>query len=125
MGVSAGYSPIALGTDSIGSLFSPATRAGLFTLKPTVGSVDMSGVWPVSKVLDAIGGMTKSVIDLATITNCLVSSHDASQTFTARGFEQYLSKSFFGLKIGFLDPRVWGYPAEAVKPIAQVDRQIV
>ena len=36
-----------------------------------------------------------------------------------------LSKNFQGLRVGFLDPRVWHYPAELIERIEEVDRQIV
>ena len=124
VGVSAGYSPIALGTDSVGSLISPATRAALYTLKPTPGSVDMSGIWPVSVHFDAVGGMAKSVIDLATMTDCLLESNTRN-SFQSGELVECLSKTFRGLRIGFLDPRVWHYPRELVKKIEEVDRQIV
>ena len=124
VGVSAGFSPIALGTDSIGSLTSPATRAALYSLKPTVGSVDTSGVWRVSSLFDVIGGLTKSVTDLAVITTLLVHS-DSKNGAGRNGFEQYLSRTFQGLRIGFLDPREWVYPPDVVKPIEEVNLQIV
>lgn len=124
VGVSAGYSPIALGTDSIGSLISPATRAALYTLKPTPGSVDMSGIYPVSVHFDAVGGMAKSVIDLAVITDSLLEPK-SRESYKSEKFVDCLPKTFRGLKIGFLDPRVWQYPSALVKKIEEVDRQIV
>ena len=125
VGVSAGYAPIALGTESIGSIFSPATRAALYALKPTIGSVDMSGVWPVSKVFDAVGGMTKSVSDLAAITGCLITQGHLESSLNSKKFKDVLSKDFAGLKVGFLDPEVWVYPPEVVSPIESVATQIV
>jgi amidase len=83
--MSAGYAPITLGTDTIGSLISLATRA-LYTIKPTVGSVDMARTWAVSPYHDAIGGMTKSVIDLATITAALLNP-DAKIVYLVQDFK--------------------------------------
>ena len=124
VGVSARYSPLALGTDSIGSLISPATQAALYTLKPTPGSVDMSGIWPISVHFDAVGGMTKSVIDLATVIDCL-SESNARENFKSGGLVERLSKTFRGLRIGFLDPRIWHYPLELIKGIEEANHQIV
>ena len=93
-------------------------------MKPTPGSVDMSGIWPVSIHFDAVGGMAKSVIDLASITDCLLEP-DAKKSFQTRELVDCLSKSFRGLRIGFLDPRVWHYPPELIERIEEVDRQIV
>lgn len=86
----------------------------------------MSGIWPVSVYFDAVGGMAKSVIDLATITDSLLESK-ARESFQSESRElvECLSKTFRGLRIGFLDPRVWHYPPELVEKIEEVDRQIV
>lgn len=84
----------------------------------------MSGIWPVSVHFDAVEGMAKSVIDLATITDCLLESN-ARGFFQSGDLVERLSKSFRGLRIGFLDPRVWHYPPELVEEIEEVDRQIV
>ena len=124
VGVSAGYAPIALGTDSIGSLISPATRAALYAQKPTPCSVDMSGTYPVSAHFDAVGGMAKSVIDLAAITDSLLESK-GRESHKSETLVDCLPRTFRGLKIGFLDPRVWQYPPSLVKRIEEVDRQII
>lgn len=84
----------------------------------------MSGIWPVSSQLDAVGGITKSVIDLAVLTTSLVDP-DSTKLPTPKGFEEYLSRNFQGLQIGFLDPHVWRFPPDLVPPIDAIDRQIV
>ena len=122
--MSAGSSPLALEADFVKLLISPTTRAVLYTLKPTPGSVDMSGIWPVSVHFDAVGGMAKSVIDLATITDCLLESN-ARESFLSGDLVERPSKIIRNLRIGFLDPRVWRYPPELVEEIEEVDRQIV
>lgn len=45
MGVAAGFSPLSLGTETSGSLATPSSRAGLYALKLTPGSVSIEGVW--------------------------------------------------------------------------------
>ena len=84
----------------------------------------MSQVWPVSPLFDAVGALTKSVIDLATVTNCLVST-SATEDQIPRDFREYLSRTYAGLKIGFLDHRSWCLPAYFQMPIKEVDDQIV
>ena len=84
----------------------------------------MSGIWPVSVHFDAVGGMAKSVIDLATITDCLLESN-ARESFRSGELVERLSKTFRGLRIGFLDPRVWHYPPELVEGIEEANRQMV
>ncbi|VUC33773.1 unnamed protein product [Clonostachys rosea] len=52
---------VALGTDTIGSIVGPAAHHGLFGLRPSLGSVPMSGIVPFSKrELDTVGPFTRS-----------------------------------------------------------------
>jgi amidase len=55
--VASGFSTLAIGTDTIGSLITPANRAALYALKPTVGQVPMDGIFNLSKTFDSVGGM--------------------------------------------------------------------
>ena len=60
--VAAGFSALAVGTDTIGSLITPANRAGLYALKPTVGEIPMDGIFTLSRTFDSAGGMVSSSI---------------------------------------------------------------
>ncbi|CAH0034483.1 unnamed protein product [Clonostachys rhizophaga] len=51
---------IALGTDTIGSIIGPAAHHGLFGLRPSLGSIAMSGIVPFSKELDTVGPFTRT-----------------------------------------------------------------
>ena len=124
VGVSAGYSRVSLGSDSIGSLVSSVTRAALYIIKPTVGGVDMSGLWAVSSHKDIIEGLIKSVIDLTTVTTALMKS-DTTRRFPEKGFEEYFSDTFQRLRIDFLDPREWHFSSKLCKEIDAVTEQIV
>lgn len=114
MGVSAGFSPIGLGTETDGSLVQPGARAALYTLKPTPGTTELDGVWVVSEDFDAVGAMTKSTADLALITE-LVLNQKAREALPDDGFQIFLRTDFDGLKIGFLDPAIWRWPAHIQK----------
>lgn len=63
--VAARVVPIALGTDTGGSVRIPASMCGTVGLKTTFGSVDMAGVMPLARTLDTIGPLTLSVEDAA------------------------------------------------------------
>ena len=43
--VAAGFSPLAMATETIGSIVTPSTRAGLYSLKPTTGVQDTTGLY--------------------------------------------------------------------------------
>ena len=60
-----GLAPLALGTDTGGSIRVPASFCGVHGLKPTFGRVSLEGVWPLARTLDHAGPMATSVEDLA------------------------------------------------------------
>lgn len=74
VGLAAGFAAGAVGTEADGSLILPAARAALFAIKPTVGLVSRSGVFPLSFTQDSVGPMAKSVYDMA-----LMLSHMAGE----------------------------------------------
>ena len=63
--VAAGLSPLAIGTETDGSIVCPASVCGVVGLKPTVGAVPTSGVVPISASQDSPGPMGRSVADVA------------------------------------------------------------
>ena len=63
--VAAGLSPLAVGTETNGSIVSPASVCGVVGLKPTVGLISRAGVVPISGVQDTAGPMTCCVADAA------------------------------------------------------------
>ncbi len=69
--VAAGFAPVAIGTETSGSLLSPAAQCGLVTVKPTVGLVSRAGIIPIAHSQDTAGPMTRSVADAAIMLNVL------------------------------------------------------
>ncbi len=72
--VAAGLVPLALGSDTNGSIRVPASFCGLFGLKPTYGRLSRHGTFPFVSSLDVVGPFARSVEDLAM-------SYDAMQGF--------------------------------------------
>lgn len=69
--VAAGLCAAAIGTETSGSLLSPATQNGLVTVKPTVGLVSRAGILPISHSQDTAGPLTRTVRDSAILLNVL------------------------------------------------------
>ncbi len=69
--VAAGLCAAAIGTETSGSLLSPATQNGLVTVKPTVGLISRSGIIPISHSQDTAGPLTRTVRDAAILLNVL------------------------------------------------------
>lgn len=69
--VAAGFAPLAIGTETCGSLTSPASKNGLVTVKPSVGLVSRSGVIPIVDAMDTAGPMAKNVTDAAILLKAI------------------------------------------------------
>jgi Asp-tRNA(Asn)/Glu-tRNA(Gln) amidotransferase A subunit family amidase len=67
--------PLALGTQTGGSVIRPASFCGIYGLKPTFGLIPRTGVTMQSHTLDTVGVYGRSVEDLALIADAL-SAHD-------------------------------------------------
>ncbi len=63
--VAAGTVPLALGSDTNGSIRVPASLCGTFGLKPTFGRLSRRGSYPFVHSLDHLGPLTRTVLDLA------------------------------------------------------------
>src|SRR6202008_5167278 len=63
--VAAGIVPLALGTQTLGSLIRPAAFNGVVGLKPSFGAIPRSGVHPLSPSLDHVGFFARCVDDVA------------------------------------------------------------
>ncbi|MBV9820039.1 MAG: amidase [Solirubrobacterales bacterium] len=57
--------PLALATDTGGSIRAPAGFCGTSGLKPTFAALSPAGVWPLAPTLDHVGAMTLAAVDLA------------------------------------------------------------
>lgn len=69
--VSAGLCVVSLGTDTLGSVRIPAAYNGVYGLKPTHGALSDEGLAPMSKWLDMIGPIARSVDDLSAVWTAL------------------------------------------------------
>ena len=67
--VVAGLLPFAIGTETLGSIVSPATRCGATGLRPTFGSISRSGAMVLCWSLDKAGPMSRSAEDCAIVFN--------------------------------------------------------
>jgi aspartyl-tRNA(Asn)/glutamyl-tRNA(Gln) amidotransferase subunit A len=68
--VAAGIVPLAIGTDTGGSIRIPAAYCGIVGVKPTYGLVPLDGVFPLSWSLDHAGPLARSVRDAALALAC-------------------------------------------------------
>src|SRR5690606_30835278 len=76
--------PLALGTDTNGSIRNPAARCGIVGIKPTYGRVSRSGVIPLAPTMDHVGPMTRTVDDNALALQAIMGI-DPADPITASG----------------------------------------
>ena len=72
--VAGGLVPIALGSDTNGSIRVPASLCGIYGLKPTFGRLSRAGTFPFAASLDHIGPFARNVADLAAVYDVLQGS---------------------------------------------------
>lgn len=72
--VSANLCAAAIGSETNGSIISPAVTNGIVGLKPTVGLVPRSGIIPISHTQDTAGPMTRTVTDAAIMLSAIAGS---------------------------------------------------
>jgi Asp-tRNA(Asn)/Glu-tRNA(Gln) amidotransferase A subunit family amidase len=75
--VAAGLVPLALGTQTLGSVVRPAAFNGVVGFKPSFGAIPRSGVHPLSPSLDHVGFFARRVDDVAYALSLLMGSSDS------------------------------------------------
>lgn len=116
--VAASFAPVALGTETDGSVVCPASINGLVGLKPTIGLVSRTHIVPISHSQDTAGPMAKSVRDTAMLFSAMIGSDpadaatknaDAHRKDYAAGLSD---TALQGLRIGVIRPE--GMPAHLI-----------
>ena len=96
-GLAAGFAALSVSTESDGSTVQPATRAAVYGLKATLGSIPTDGTQPITPVINCVGTMAKSPRDLASLVGILQD----------KDYRPSLTKSWKNLKVGFVDLALW------------------
>ena len=101
--VAADMAPVAIGSDTGGSIRQPAGLCGITGLKPTYGRVSRRGLVAFASSLDQIGPMARSAADCALVLET-IAGHDAgdstSLTDAVPAYTKSLEKPLTGLRIG-------------------------
>ena len=87
--VAAGLAPLAVGTETDGSIVCPASACGIVGIKPTLGLVSRTGIVPVSLAQDTAGPMTRSVADAAALLSVLAAADPADPATSPAAARDY------------------------------------
>ncbi|GAC1331847.1 MAG: amidase [Beijerinckiaceae bacterium] len=77
--VAAGLVPLALGTQTLGSVIRPAAFNGIVGLKPSFGAIPRTGIHPLATSLDHVGLFARRVDDVAYGLSLLAAVHDSDR----------------------------------------------
>lgn len=97
--VAAGMVGLALGTDTAGSVRHPASACGIVGLKPTFGTLDCAGAYPLSPTLDHVGILAPRAVDAAIALDVLQTDTDRPH----RSAVAALAAPIAGLRIGVIE----------------------
>jgi amidase len=115
--VAASMTAVAVGTETDGSIVSPASVNGLVGIKPTVGLVSRTGIVPIAQSQDTAGPMARSVADAATLLTALAGSDPADPVTVGRRAQVDYTRALDrgglrGARIGVVRNRLFGsHPA--------------
>jgi Asp-tRNA(Asn)/Glu-tRNA(Gln) amidotransferase A subunit family amidase len=96
----AGLVPFAIGTETYGSIVSPATRCGVTGLRPTYGRVTRAGAMALSWSMDKVGPICRSAEDCAIVFDAIRGMDPNDPTLIEAGF-LYRDKELSRLRIGY------------------------
>jgi len=109
--VAAGIVPVAMGSDTGGSIRIPAALCGTVGLKPTFGRVSRAGIVPHSWSLDHAGPLSCTVADSAYVLNA-IAGHDPADPGSVRAevpdFTAALAQPISGLRVGICRNHFFG-----------------
>jgi Asp-tRNA(Asn)/Glu-tRNA(Gln) amidotransferase A subunit family amidase len=109
--VAAGMVPLAIGTQTNGSIIRPGAFCGVFAMKPSHGLVSRSGILALSRTLDHPGPFARSIEDLALALD-VIAGHDPEDPDTrplaARNFSRIAAEEFpIEPRFAFVRTPVW------------------
>lgn len=137
--VAAGLAPLAVGTETDGSICCPAALCGVVGIKPTVGLVPRTGIVPVAAGQDTAGPIARSVRDAALLLGVLADVDDRDPATLVAGRTAYGDYLPFcdrgdlrGVRVGLPRKGLWGYSTaaddaaeEAVRVLAGLGASVV
>jgi Asp-tRNA(Asn)/Glu-tRNA(Gln) amidotransferase A subunit family amidase len=99
----AGLVAFAIGTETNGSIISPASTCGVTGLRPTYGRVSRHGVMILRWSMDKVGVLARSAADTAHVLAAIYGPDGQDETVADVAFDWRLAESLDGLRIGLIE----------------------
>ena len=127
--VAANFAVAAVGSETSGSILSPASANSVVGLKPTTGLLSRSGVVPISSTLDTTGPITKSVADSVILFNAMTGydENDFAMPLISADYSlDYSANSIGDMRLGVINGFAGdGIYADAVASLNQLGANLV
>lgn len=119
--VAAGLVPYALGSETSGSILTPASYCGVSGLRPTYGLVSRHGAMALSWTLDKIGVLARSADDCGWVLRTIAGRDDNDPGSARKSFyyEPQYYERFADTKIGYAEIDFAEWPDEQLRPAFQ------
>jgi amidase len=118
--VAASLAAVAIGTETDGSIVSPASNNALVGIKPTLGLVSRTGIIPIAHSQDTAGPMARSVADAVLVLGAIAGADpEDAATHASAGkapadYSSFLDvHGLMGARVGVVRNRLFGYSAAA------------
>jgi aspartyl-tRNA(Asn)/glutamyl-tRNA(Gln) amidotransferase subunit A len=124
--VAAGLVPFALGSETSGSIVTPAAFCGITGLRPTYGLVSRHGAMALSWTMDKIGPMCRSAEDCGLVLQAIAGSDTKDPASADKSFDytpQY-SRQLSDLKVGYA-PSDLGWAEAGARPAFEAAMRVV
>jgi aspartyl-tRNA(Asn)/glutamyl-tRNA(Gln) amidotransferase subunit A len=116
--VAAGLVPFALGSETNGSILTPAAYCGVTGLRPTYGLVSRHGAMALAPTMDKIGPLCRTAEDCGIVLQAIAGGDfdDPSSANKNFYYAPQFARKFSDLKVGFAPVDFDGWAAEALRP---------
>ena len=125
--VAAGFAPIAIGSDTGGSIRQPAALCGVVGVKPTYGGVSRYGLLAFASSLDQVGPFATSVKDAA-IVHEVIGGYDPLDSTSIKqasnSFVQVIDEGVNKLKVGIISELMGGIDGITHEVIEQTNKAV-
>jgi aspartyl-tRNA(Asn)/glutamyl-tRNA(Gln) amidotransferase subunit A len=117
--VAAGLVPYALGSETSGSILTPASYCGICGLRPTYGLVSRHGAMPLSWTLDKIGILARSAEDCGLVLQVIAGGDDEDAASAKKSY--YYGPQYYGqltdMRIGYAERDFSEWPDAPLRPV--------